>query len=138
MKVFLDTNVYVAEALLGESAELMISATVGASWRIFINDHVLDEIQSVLTEDLGFSARLARLTRQRCLRRAIRVEDVPSRHVVPEDPEDSPILRAALHAGADFLVTNDHHLLALDPYEGLRIVSMSGYHDFLRNEGLIS
>lgn len=54
MKVFFDTNVYVAESLLGESAEAMISATVAASWRIFVSPHVLEEIHHVLT-DLGFS-----------------------------------------------------------------------------------
>lgn len=35
MKVFFDTNVYVAEALLGEAAERMLEATTRVSWRIF-------------------------------------------------------------------------------------------------------
>ncbi len=34
-----------------------------------------------------------------------------------------------------YLVTNDGHLLALDPYEGLRIVSMNVSHQLLRDEG---
>jgi hypothetical protein len=34
MKVFLDSNVYVAEALLGRAAERLIRATVEARWRI--------------------------------------------------------------------------------------------------------
>ncbi len=40
-------------------------------------------------------------------------------------------------AGVDYLVTNDRHLLGLDPYEGLRIISMSEYRQTLVNEGLI-
>jgi hypothetical protein len=31
MKVFFDTNVYIGEALLGEAAEALLSATVKAS-----------------------------------------------------------------------------------------------------------
>ena len=54
------------------------------------------------------------------------------------DPADSPILRAALEAGADYLVTNDRHLLDLDPHEGLRIISMSAYYEILQHEGLIA
>jgi predicted nucleic acid-binding protein len=77
------------------------------------------------------------MTRERCSRRAIPVEGLPSRHEVPQDPADSPILKAALHAGADYLVTNDRHLLELDPYEGLRILSMSAYYEYLKKEGLI-
>jgi predicted nucleic acid-binding protein len=46
---------------------------------------------------------------------------------VRRDPADNPILRAALACGADYLVTNDRHLLELDPYEGLSIVSMQRY-----------
>ena len=44
MKVFFDTNVYVAEALLGDAATAMIAATVRAGWRIFCSDYVLDEL----------------------------------------------------------------------------------------------
>ena len=64
MKVFFDTNVYIAEALLGEAAEVLLSVTVKASWRICISDYVLDEIVRVLVDDFSFSPRLAQLTRQ--------------------------------------------------------------------------
>ena len=70
MKVFFDTNVYVAEALLGGAAEQMVAATIQAKWRILCSDYVLDEAQRVLTEKLGFSQRFGQLTRQRCRRRA--------------------------------------------------------------------
>jgi putative PIN family toxin of toxin-antitoxin system len=137
MKVFFDTNVYVAEALLGEVAEQLLEATERASWRIYASLYLLDELERVLTEKLGFSRRLAVLSRGRIRRRAKLVEPGASRHVVTQDPADSPILRAAIAAAADYLVTNDAHLLALDPYEGLRIVSMNGYLQLLRDEGLL-
>lgn len=138
MKVFFDTNVYVAEALVGGAADVMLSATADASWRIYVSEYVLDEVERVLTEDLDFPRRLARLTRQRCRRRAVHVRELPSRHEVPDDSADSPILRAALEAGVDYLVTNDKQLLKLDPYEGLRIISMSGYYQLLVVEGLLA
>ena len=137
MKVLFDTNVYVAEALLGEAAESMLLATERAGWRIYVCDWILDEIERVLVDRLEFSTRLASLTRQRCLRRGVFVSDRPSRHGVPDDPDDSPILRAALDAGVDYLVTNDSHLLSLNPYQSVRVISMTDYHDLLVNEGLI-
>ena len=137
MKVFFDTNVYVAEALLGEAAEEMVAATERAGWRIFASIYLLDELERVLTESLGFSRRLAVLSRQRAVRRARLVEPGASRHVVPQDTNDSPILRAVLAAGADYLVTNDRHLLALHPYEGLQIISMADYRRLLTTEGLL-
>jgi predicted nucleic acid-binding protein len=136
MKIFFDSNVYVAEALLGEAAEEMLAATKRPSWRMYASTHVLDELERVMTE-LGFSRRLASLSRRRILRRAIMAEPGASRHDVPMDVKDTPVLRAALDAGVDYLVTNDRHLLDLDPYEGLRIISMTEYHRILVSEGLI-
>jgi len=77
-----------------------------------------------------------KLIRQRILKRSSIVKSGSSAEV-PEDPKDSPILQAALTCGADYLVTNDQHLLRLDPFEGLRIISMNAYHDLLEDEGLI-
>jgi len=138
MKVFFDTCVYAAEALLGAGVERMLEATEHAAWRISASTYLLDELERVLTEKLGFPSRLARLSRQRVAQRAFLLNPPPSRHAVADDPADSPILQAALAAGADYLVTNDAHLLALHPYEGLRIVSLSDYYQLLRAEGLLS
>ncbi len=62
MKVFFDTNVCVAEALLGQMAEQLLEATERASWRIYASLYLLDELERVLTEKLGFSRRLANLS----------------------------------------------------------------------------
>jgi predicted nucleic acid-binding protein len=40
MKVFFDTNVYVAEALLGDASERMLEATLKASWRVFTSSQL--------------------------------------------------------------------------------------------------
>ena len=42
-----------------------------------------------------------------------------------------------LAAGVDYLVTNDDHLLQLDPYEGMRIVSMTVCQKLLEDQGLL-
>ena len=137
MKVFFDTNVYVAEALLGGAAEQMVAASIAARWRIFSTGYVLDETQRVLVQKLGFSLRFGRLTQERIRRRAMLVTAATSRHSVPQDPADSPVLNAALAAGVDLLVTNDSHLLAMNPHHGLRIVSMTEYFHLLVSEGHI-
>jgi putative PIN family toxin of toxin-antitoxin system len=138
MKIFFDTNVYIAEALLGAGAEEMLAVTQRLKWRIFSSRYVLDEVERVLTDKLEFSRRFGVLTRARVRRRAILVDIPTSRHTVPRDPADSPVLTAALASGADLLVTNDPHLLALHPYEGLRIISMSDYFQLLVESGHIN
>jgi putative PIN family toxin of toxin-antitoxin system len=136
VNVFFDTNVYVAEALLGKAAEEMLSVTERAGWRIYASSYLLDEMERVIQE-LGFSRRLAALSRRRIIRRAILVEPGASRHEVPDDVKDTAILRAALEAGVNCLVTSDRHLLDLNPYESLRIISLTEYYKPLVAEGLL-
>jgi predicted nucleic acid-binding protein len=116
----------------------MLEATNRASWRTYCSPAVLDKVRRVLVEELGFSRRFAVLTEARICRNATLVEPAASRHGVPQDPKDSLILIAALTAGSDYLVSYDKHLLALDPYEGMRIISMDAYYRLLVHEGLLS
>lgn len=122
MKILFDTNVYVAEALLGETAAELVEATLKARWRIYTNRHILDEVERVMVERLGASPCFGVLTRNRVRRRATLVIHPVGRHQAPEDPDDSPILQGALAAGVDYLVTNDSHLLEIGgrPFGGLR------------------
>src|SRR5262249_14812080 len=101
MKIFFDTNVYVAEALLGGMAEDLVRATERAGWRILCSDYILDELQRVLTESLGFSARLGTLSCRRIRHKARFVKPGASRHEVINDAKDGPVLKGALAAGAD-------------------------------------
>lgn len=138
MKVVFDTNVYVAEVLSGATAGRIIASVQSARWRVFISGHILDEFEAVMEEALGFSPKAARTARERALRGATMVQPTVSRHRVPEDPRDTPVLLTALAAGSDFLVTNDRHLTILDPYEGIRIVTMGTFRAILEDFGLFT
>jgi len=43
------------------------------------------------------------------------------------DPDDDKFLETALVAEADYVVTGDGDLLALDPFEHIRIVTAAGF-----------
>jgi putative PIN family toxin of toxin-antitoxin system len=137
MKIFFDTNVHVADALLGQGASRILRATRRARWRMFSSRYVIEELQRVLVEDLEFPPRLARLAQHRVMTQCTLVTPPSTKARVSSDPNDSPILQAALACGADYLVTNDRHLLSLDPFESLRIISMRRYHALLEEQGLI-
>jgi len=43
------------------------------------------------------------------------------------DPKDDQFLEAAVAGAADFIVTGDADLLALDPFQGIRIVNPASF-----------
>jgi len=119
-----------------ETAQQLVEATLAARWRIYTTPEALYEIERVLPDRLGSSRRFAVLTRKRVQRRATVVPAPHGRHQVPHDPTDRAVLGGALACGADYLVTNDDHLLSLHPYESLQIVSMTEYRALLEDRGL--
>ncbi len=48
---------------------------------------------------------------------------------VEDDPDDDSIIAAALQCGAGYVVSEDRHLLRLDGFQGLRVLTRD---DFLR------
>ncbi len=136
MKVVFDTNVYIAEAMGGETARSILTSAQRASWRIYISQYIIDELRAVMIDELGLARRSAALAVLRALRRGNFVQLATSRHVVPKDPADSAILQTALQAGADFLVTNDRHLLDLHPYQSLQVMTMARFRSLLESRGL--
>jgi uncharacterized protein len=138
MKIVFDTNVYVAEALGGDTATRILVSTRQASWRIYISRYIIDELNAVMIEDLALPRRSAALATVRALRRSRLIEPTPSRHTVPEDAADNEVLRTAVSAGANYLVTNDRHLLSLHPYESIQIVTMAAYRRILEDQNLFT
>ena len=54
---------------------------------------------------------------------AVVVEGRVSRHVVANDPSDDIYLAAATDGLAEYIISGDRHLLDLETYEGVRILS---------------
>jgi uncharacterized protein len=86
---------------------------------------VLDELDRVLADKLGFDAARVRGARRLLERIASSQPDRPEQVVpVTGDPSDDAILACAVEAGADILVTGDKkHLLPVGEYRGTRLLT---------------
>jgi putative PIN family toxin of toxin-antitoxin system len=127
-RVVFDTNVLVGAAYAPESASRrLVEACLRGRLVAVLSPAVAEEYEHILpravrTPDYQDALR-------QFLGRAVVVEPAETPRAVPDDPADDKLLAAAVAAAADALVTNDRHLLALDPYGALRIVRPA---DFLR------
>lgn len=130
MIVVLDTNVLVSGLISphGTPARIM------AAWKeekieLVVSDSILRELGEVLNREkirqyylhldydlpIKFLIGLRRFAR--LVSGQIKVDAIVA------DSTDNMFLSAALEAGAEFLVTGDHHLLQLHTYQGISIVS---------------
>jgi len=136
VKVLFDSNVHVSDAIFGGAAERAVKATLKGRWKVFVCATILAEVHRVIRDKFNRSHAFANLTIQTLRDTAETVDELMSRHRVSGDPDDTPILRAALGANVDFLVTGDAKLLALNPVESVRIITLAEYLRVLQEHGL--
>lgn len=120
-RVVLDTNVLVAAAYAPRSASRrIVEACLAGKIKVVASPAIRREYETILARAVrvpGYDAELAALLDVLDL---VDPTSVPRR--VPEDPDDDKFLAAAESGRAAWIVTNDRHLLALDPSGTVRIV----------------
>ncbi len=62
----------------------------------------------------------------------VTLRDVP--RVVTEDPDDDVVLACAVAGNAEYIVSRDRHLLRLDTYQGIPIISTEAFARILRGQ----
>ena len=127
MKLLFDSNVWVAAFGTRGLCERLVAHTIKlddlAVVRLMICPAIRQEVIRILEAKFRLSAEeLARATVV-----MDGVDNTPDGRWQPvgvfPDPDDVPIIGAALAAGADLFVTGDQALLELDRIEGLPIVT---------------
>jgi putative PIN family toxin of toxin-antitoxin system len=96
---------------------------------IYISPAILDEIGGVLARKFRWSATRVREARAAIGQFTVLVHPQESVRVVREDEADNRILECALAAGADTIITGDHHLLQLRQFRGARITTPREFLD---------
>lgn len=129
MRIFLDTNVLAAAlATRGLCAELF-EVTL-QSHELLISDSVIIELKRILPEKLGQSESVTTGFITLLNSEAILVTTDRPAPSLP-DPDDEPIIAAALAGKSAVFVTGDKALLALQSIEGMPIISPRGLWEML-------
>jgi len=125
VRVVLDTNVLVSALVCdGKSRRLVLRLL--ESHTVILASQMLAELADVLSRnkfcinDSQVDSFLSSLVKTGKM-----VSYTPRFRVVSEDPDDDVALNVAYNGKADFLVTGDNHLLALNQFKKTRIVTVS-------------
>jgi putative PIN family toxin of toxin-antitoxin system len=123
-KVVLDTNVLISAVLFGGNPRSILEAALSGAIEISVSESIIQEFQTVLSRPrFGLTAQfvqnvVAELT-------ALAEWVTPDKHhqVVTEDLSDNLVLDCAIAAGAQYLVTGDAHLLQIQSYQEVTIIT---------------
>jgi putative PIN family toxin of toxin-antitoxin system len=132
MNVVLDTNTWVSALQFGLRKDgslttpLQALIRAAASDRIAMCDEIRAEIVYVLTTKFRWETARTNLILDEWLERSLSVVITGSVRAC-RDPDDDKVLECAVDARAAFLVTGDQDLLALNPFEGIRILTANEY-----------
>lgn len=141
MKVVLDANIYVS-ALVSRWGHpyRIFEMWLEKRFEVLITSPMLDEIGRVLRypriakrhglDETDIERHLTMLADQ-----ATRIEATEMLNVVVDDESDNRYLECAMAGRADYLVTGDEHLLAVQQFRGLFIVKPAEFVALLLAEG---
>lgn len=138
--VVFDSGVLVSAFLTprGLAAELL--RRCGGAGVLFLSEAILDETRNSLTQRPHIRTRYRFTDEQveRFLKEARDLAEivapVPEVRAVEKDPKDDVILATALAANARVLVARDSHLLDLETYRTVAILTPEAFIGLLREE----
>jgi putative PIN family toxin of toxin-antitoxin system len=130
MRILYDTNVLVTllsrrEAVI-EFRELLTEADITH----VTSAHILSEVEAVLAERMGLTKRRAKAA-ARLLARVSQIVEPTTIEQVSRDPFDDYVIAAALHGGADYLITADKDLLVLNGQMSIEIITPAEFQSVL-------
>ena len=128
-RIVADTNIYISALNFAGTADKVLTLGRAGLIEIYISPAILDEIGGVLARKFRWSAARVREARAAIGQFTVLVHPQESVSVVREDEADNRILECALAAGADAIVTGDHHLLQLRRFRGARITTPREFLD---------
>ncbi len=127
MRVVFDTNVFVSALVFpGGDGERAVQRAIDGRDHLLVSHAIVGELLGVLARK--FARDREELARVAVFLAGIAevVEPCVSITVLADAP-DNRILECALAGGADLIVTGDKEMLALEEFEGVRIVRLGEY-----------
>jgi uncharacterized protein len=132
MKIVLDTNIYISGSLWENSSTEIIRLAQDNKIKLFISSEIVQEIRRVLKTKFFINDDKIRRFLVRVLTIANIVRPTVDITVVKEDKEDNIILECANECNADFIITQDKHLLKINQFNGCKILHPSDFRFFFK------
>ena len=121
--VVLDTNIFISAVFWEGKPYNVVKKAINQEVIVFISNYIIDEIRKVLVRDFNLEKQEIEDIVNAVLYFTHLIEPKESVTVIKDDPKDDKILDCALACNADYIVSQDNHLLNLKEFRGIKIAS---------------
>lgn len=126
-KAVFDTNVYISALITkGGRAEQAWLLALQGKIEVYTSVPIITEMAEKLREKFHWEDDQIRVAVKHVTKIAKVVKPEIRLKILADEP-DNRVLECARHAGAEFIVTGDRHLLDLGSFEGIKIENITGF-----------
>lgn len=133
MRIAADTNILISAFLFGGLPRRFVDLALGGAFSLVSSGPLLEELDEKLRTKFAVPDDKREAFLEQLTSRANVVTPSIVLNEVPDDPDDNRVLECAVEGRADCIVTGDRHLLRLNAYAGIPIVTV---RQLLQSSGL--
>ena len=132
--VVLDTNVFISGIHWKGICELLLRKWINNEFQVIISPEIIEELLRVLKIfKIPMEEDKINFWKQLLIEKSTLVYPTIKLQVVRNDPDDNKFIEAAIDGGANFIVSQDKHLLSIRKYEEIKIVNPKEFLELLNS-----
>jgi len=124
MKVVLDTNIFISGIFWKGSSNRVITNWKEGKFTLVTSLEAVSEIIKILKDfKIKLSDEMIKEWVDLIVRNSMIVEPKEKIAIVKDDPKDNIFIETAVAGNADYIVSQDNHLLKLKDFRGIKIIT---------------
>ncbi len=124
MRIVLDTNVFISGIFWeGNFCSQIIDGWKRGRFQLISSLKIIDElIETLRNFKISMNEDLIKEWKNLIIENSIMINPLTTIKVVKDDPEDDKFIEVAIDGEADFIISQDKHLLKLKEYNKIKIL----------------
>jgi uncharacterized protein len=138
MRLVLDTNIFISGIFWeGNFCSLIIDKWKNKEFELIISLDVIEElIKTLKSFKIMMPEEIILQWQNLILENSIIIEPFEKIFVIKEDFDDNKFLECAVEGSADYIISQDNHLLNLKEFQGIKIVTPEEFLKIFENYNL--
>ena len=133
MKIVLDTNIFISGIFWSGDSEKILYDWGNEKYELVMSTEIIREIIETLMDfKIQLPINMLLLWISILSMKSKIVEPIQKIDIVKDDADDNKFIEAAVEGKADYVVTQDNHLLKIKEFEGIKILTPKEFLEIVK------